>query len=132
MEAMARTNQQLGTTLHRLRTAAGQTLRELEAKSGVNRSVISRLESGEYQQPRPNTLTRLAEALGADASQLLTAAGYTANKADALPNLPVYLRSKYGHLPADARKELTDYVAKLEAEYGGKPKKKVRPATKNK
>jgi transcriptional regulator with XRE-family HTH domain len=97
---MAASNQQLGTTLRRLRTEAGQSLKDLEAKSGVSRSVISRIESGEKQQPQPSTLNRLAEGLMADASVLLASAGYTTKKADALPNLPVYLRSKYGHLPA--------------------------------
>ncbi len=127
---MTRSTNALGPTLQRLRKAAGLSLRELQEGSGVNRSVISRVESGEYMQPRPETLTRLAEAIGADASELLTAAGYTSAKADGLPNLPIYLRSKYGHLPASARKELAEFVTRLEAEYGSKPKPRKRTTAK--
>jgi hypothetical protein len=65
-------------------------------------------------------LTRLAEALGTDASELLMLAGHTADQADALPSLKPYLRAKYSHLPAAARKELSDYLNRLETEYGGK------------
>ena len=98
--------------------------------SGVHRANLSRLERGEATRPQPETLTRLAEVFGIDASELLTAAGYTAARADALPNLPVYLRTKYGHLPAGARKELAEFVGRLEAELGQRPKAKPQPAPK--
>jgi hypothetical protein len=52
-------------------------------------------------------LIRLTEAMKVDASELLPRRR--------LLHLPVYLRTKYGHLPAGARKELADIVARLEA-----------------
>ncbi len=71
---------QLSSVLRRLRQASGLSIRKLEETSGVHRSNISRLESGKATEPNPETLTRLAEALGVDASELLTAAGYTATR----------------------------------------------------
>jgi transcriptional regulator with XRE-family HTH domain len=121
----------LGERIRKHREAAGLSLRQLANKAGVDVANISRLESGDATKPKPETLMRLAEALGLDASELLTAAGYTAKTADALPNLPIYLRSKYGHLPASARQELTELVTRLEAEYGARATAKPRKATKN-
>jgi transcriptional regulator with XRE-family HTH domain len=120
----------LGERIRKHREAAGLSLRTLASKAGVDVANVSRLESGDATQPKPETVTRLAEALGIDASELLTAAGYTTNAADALPTLPIYLRSKYGHLPASARQELAEYVGRLEAEFGSKPKANPRKTIK--
>ena len=117
---MAATKHSLAQTLTRLRKGAGLSLYGLGAASGVNRSVISRVESGEYQKPSPATLNRLAAAMNTDASELLTAAGYTANEAEALPSIRPYLRTKYGHLSATAQKELAEFLDRLETEEGTK------------
>lgn len=110
----------LAETLIRLRQASGLSVRQLEESSGVARSVISRIEHGEYRQPTPSTLSRLAKALNAEASELLTAAGYTASEAEALPAIRPYLRTKYGHLSASAQRELATVLERLEAEQGSK------------
>lgn len=105
------------------------SVRDLERVTGINRSNISRAESGE-QAPTPDTLSKLAQALGADVSELLSAAGYTASRAEGLPSFRPYLRAKYAHLPASAQRELADYLAKLEAEYSSKlPKPASRRVT---
>ena len=117
---MAATKQTLASTLKRLRQRAGLSLRDLETDSGVARSIISRIESGEYLNTRPATLTRLATALNVDASELLTAAGYTASQAEALPPIGAYLRTKYGHLSAESRQQLSDFLEQLEADQGTK------------
>ena len=127
---MAGTTPQLGDLITRLRTQRGLSLRQLASAAGVNVANVSRLESSEASQPSPQTLVRLAEALETDASQLLTAAGYTAAQADALPSFKPYLRAKYGHLPAAARQELSEYLQRLETEYGGKPKRSRSTAKK--
>jgi transcriptional regulator with XRE-family HTH domain len=114
----------LANTLQRLRHQAGLSLRDLEEASGVARSVISRVENGQYLSPTPSTLTRLASGLGADASELLTAAGYTATQAEGLPSMRPYLRSKYGHLSADARKQVESLLADLEGEQVAKRTRK--------
>lgn len=107
-------------------------MRELEAKSGVHRSIVSRLERGEASTPLPETLIRLAEALGADASELLTAAGYTATQATALPSFRPYLRAKYGHLPEDAQRELAAYLDRLEADYRPKTDQPAKRSSRTK
>jgi transcriptional regulator with XRE-family HTH domain len=128
---MTTPHQQLAALLRKRRLEAGLSVKQLEANSGVSRAAISRIENGE-KLPTPTTLNRLAEALGIDASELFQAAGYTTTGAEALPALSPYLRAKYGHLPAPARKELTDYLARLEAEYGSKPKPAGRKRTQRK
>lgn len=128
---MTEPNRTLSELLRRLRAKSGLSIRDLEEASGINRANLSRLERGEASRPKPETLTRLAEVFGTDASELLMAAGYTADKAAALPTLPTYLRTKYGHLPAGARKELAEFVSRLEAEHGQRPKPEPRPAPKH-
>jgi|GEM_PF-2453577 len=115
---MSRTD--LATAFARLRQRSGQSVRDLEETSGVSRSVISRIESGAYLNPRPATLHRLASGLGVDASELLTAAGYTTTKAEALPSMKVYLRSKYRHLSAQDRERVIELLAELEVERAPK------------
>ena len=129
MVTMTAPKANLATTLSRLRDASGLSIRDLEESSGVARSVISRLEHGEYMHPSPSTLNRLAIALGVDGSELLTAAGYTANQAQGLPSIRPYLRTKYGHLSADARQQLAEFVERLEAD---RPTKTAKPATQKK
>jgi HTH-type transcriptional regulator, competence development regulator len=127
---MATRGTDLATTLTQLRKRSGLSLRGLEDASGVDRSTISRIENGEYQQPSPSNLTKLAAGLGVDASKLLTAAGYTASQADALPSMRVYLRTKYGHLTADERERLADMLDELEASRSSGRSKPPSQATK--
>lgn len=114
---------ELARTLTRLRRQSGLSMRQLEERSGVGRALISLTESGE-RRPKATTLQKLAAAMNADAAELLVAAGYSGTHAEALPPMPVYLRTKYGHLSAAARKELAATVARLEAEQAAKPKRK--------
>ena len=118
-------NNELGELVKRLREAAGLSIRALAVESGVNHANIVRLEAGEKSLPRRESLERLAAALGADPADFLTLAGYATG--EALPSFTPYLRTKYGHLPAYKRKELEQFFAQIEAEYGSKakPVKKV-------
>lgn len=68
---------QLAERLAALRTAAGWSLDELAAKSGVSRATLSRLERAETS-PTATLLSRLARAYGLPLSRLLT-------EAEALP-----------------------------------------------
>jgi transcriptional regulator with XRE-family HTH domain len=121
--AMSTTLERTAAHFQRLRQRAGLSVRELQERSGVDRGVISRLESAQ-RLPTAATLVRLAEALEADASELLSVAGHAPDRASALPALKPYLRAKYSHLPAAARNELADYLAKLEAEHRQRSNKK--------
>jgi DNA-binding CsgD family transcriptional regulator len=57
--------------LKRIREERALSQRDLAARSGVAQDTISELERGE-RQARPSTVRKLAEALGVDASLLLT------------------------------------------------------------
>ena len=126
---MAGSKAHVDELLTQLRRERGLSQRQLASAAGVHVANVSRLERGEASKPSPPTLVRLAEALETDASELLTAAGYTAEQADALPPFTPYLRAKYGHLPASARQELSKYLRRLEAEYGREPKRSKRKNT---
>jgi len=90
-------NTKLGERLKALRKARGWTQENLAEVSGLTRSHISRLERGDIELPSRARLLRLADALGATADDLLTAAGYRSDDPTdtELPDLGVYLRLKY-------------------------------------
>lgn len=57
--------------LRRLRLDMGWTQKDLERESGVRRSTISKIETGERMNLRTTTLQALARALGVTADELL-------------------------------------------------------------
>lgn len=67
MDLMATTAQKL----RRLRRGNGLTQTELAKKTGLNQSTIAMIENGARENPHPKTLTKLAEALGVTAFDLL-------------------------------------------------------------
>jgi transcriptional regulator with XRE-family HTH domain len=87
----------LATRLKELRRARGWTQQDLSRSSGLTRSYISRLEMGDIALPSSEKLRALSQALGTAPDDLLQAAGYIDNPAQAsdLPDLKVYLRRKY-------------------------------------
>lgn len=113
---MAATKETLAEGLVRLRHATGLSLRQVEEQTGIDRSILSRLESGEKRQPSPGTLTKLASTLGVTPGELFTLAGYTSSEADVLPDIRPYLRSKYGHLSKTAQDDLAAFLERLESE----------------
>ena len=113
---MAATKETLAEGLVRLRQATGLSLRQVEEQTGIDRSILSRLESGEKRQPSPGTLTKLASTLGVTPGELFTLAGYTSSEADVLPDIRPYLRSKYGHLSKTAQDDLAAFLERLESE----------------
>lgn len=117
---MATTNESLAQAVARLRQATGLSMRQLEQQTGIDRSVLSRIESGEKRQPTPRTLTKLASALEVSQSELFTLAGYSATEAQALPAIRPYLRTKYGHLSPKAQDELAVFLENLETKESTK------------
>ena len=59
--------------LRDLRIKKGLTQQELSAKTGIAQGVISDIESGSTQNPRFDTVVKLAEALECPLSDFLTA-----------------------------------------------------------
>jgi transcriptional regulator with XRE-family HTH domain len=60
-----------GEKLRRERRGAGLTQVELAERSDVAQSTIAQIEGGARPNPHPRTLTKLAEALGLRARDLL-------------------------------------------------------------
>lgn len=65
---------QFGSNLRSLRTAAGLSQQELGDRASLHMTEISRLERG-LRDPRLQTITRLATALGLPAGALLEGIG---------------------------------------------------------
>lgn len=63
---MAGRQESFGERLRRYREAAGYSQEQLAAQAGLSANAIGALERGERKRPYPDTLRRLAEALGAD------------------------------------------------------------------
>jgi len=64
----------VGHLIRRLRGEMSQW--ELSRRSGVSNAEISRIESGKRDNPHPNTLQKLAGALGVEPEEFYRAAGY--------------------------------------------------------
>ena len=60
----------MGNNLQQLRKAKGWTQAELSVKSGVNRVMIARYETG-YGNPTSKTLIKLSNALGVSTDRIL-------------------------------------------------------------
>ena len=68
-------NKDFGRILKQHRAAAGLTLRELSARSGVSSSHLGRIESGD-RFPSAHILQRIAKPLGLEENELFALAGY--------------------------------------------------------
>jgi transcriptional regulator with XRE-family HTH domain len=105
----------LGDIIRRQRLLKALSSRELAEQSGVHHTTITMLERAEIDQPRPDKLTKLAEALDLDPTDLLTLAGY--QPSGKLPGFGVYLRTTTG-LPDQAIEELQGYYEYMQKKYG--------------
>jgi transcriptional regulator with XRE-family HTH domain len=121
---MAKPTPTIGTLLRQLREEAGLSVRRLAELSGVDQANISRLETGQATKPMLSSLTKLAEALGADPARFYKAAGSSTDTT--LPSLRPYLRAKYGHLPAARLDEVAAFFEQVEAEQIAKRRSKTR------
>ena len=105
---------QLANKLAKLRADSGLTTRQVMDKSGVDHSLLSKIERGQIGQPSQDILRRLAELYEADIAELYTLAGYKVFRR--LPNYDPYLRSKY-NLPAEAIDELKQHFDYIKQKY---------------
>ena len=106
--------ERLGRYVRGKRAAAGLTLRQLEARSGIDHAWISRLERGEYIKPDPRYLARLADALDVEVTDLYPEAGYQTGSD--LPGFEPYLRARYD-FPDDAVEQLKAHFNLINARY---------------
>lgn len=105
----------LAELIRMTRESAGLTLYALEAKSGVPRSHIFRMESGKATNPGKDVMNRLAKALDIDAEALYEAHWKTNQQP--LPGASTYLRSRYRLTP-----EQIQSVEKLIDSFDDKPR----------
>ncbi|MGW3993911.1 helix-turn-helix domain-containing protein [Amycolatopsis sp. NPDC004772] len=99
----------LGAHIRQARERQRITARKLSSDLHMHGSYISRVETGCFKQPSPETLQRIAEYLRLDFSDLCALAGYS------LPGLPAfapYLRIRYDMSDSDAR-SLTEHFERL-------------------
>src|ERR1700690_764322 len=104
----------LGGFVSHARERAGLSLRNLEQITGIARTTLNRLELDQLDNPNPNMLHRLANALEPDRNALFAFVGYRPSQK--LPSLAPYLRAKY-HLPASALAEANEAITEILERY---------------
>ena len=93
------------------------SLLELERRTGLHNSRISRWERGVEMPDRPERLAALAAGLEVSTADLYAVAGV--DIPDDLPTLRPYLRSKYGDaLPEEALADIAQYSERVASRYG--------------
>jgi transcriptional regulator with XRE-family HTH domain len=98
---------ELGRYISEQREKKGMSLRALAEAADLSPGGLSEIEHG-LRLAQPETLERLAAALGIDWEDLHALAGY--RRPASLPSFGPYLRSKYGeHLSPKELKELESY-----------------------
>ena len=99
------------------RQELGLSMRELESRSGIHNSRISRWEQGIEMPDRVDVLRSLARGLAVPLADLYAVAGI--DIPEILPSHRPYLRSKYGTtLPEEALDRIADYADRVAAQYG--------------
>ena len=105
----------LGAYIRVVREQAGLSQRQLASLAGFHHSMLARLESGEVaEQPKPENLQRLADALGIDSADLLAFLGVKPS----VPEPRVYFRRAYGMSDSEAA-EAEAIIANLRAHQHG-------------
>ena len=92
-------NQQLGDYIRSRRLSIGLSLADAAEASDLDPSYWNKLENGHYQNPAPQHLSTIAEALGVPVEDLYGLVGY--DVPERLPTFQPYLRAKY-NLPPEA------------------------------
>lgn len=108
--------QKLGQHLRQAREKLGISARELARRTDLSDSSIVRIEQGAFLEPTPDTLRRIADALGINLADLYVMADYP--MPSELPSLKLYLRSKYGELSASDVHAISDYADSIAGRRG--------------
>ena len=106
----------LGAVIRSNREAAGWSLRRLEERTGIDNSLLARMEQGNIGKPAPENLRRIAEALGIPLADLYALADWAVPSE--LPSPGPYLRAKYRDLSESALRALTEDLNQLLARHG--------------
>lgn len=95
--------QSLGQFLRQKREQAGMSIRGLAGVVGVDSGYITRLESGQRNNPSAEVLQGIADALEIDVNDLLAYVGVRPS----YPEPVVYFRKVYGMTDEEAREAAT-------------------------
>lgn len=85
----------------------------------MNDATIVRIEQGAFAAPRPDKLSRIAEALGLSLADVFALADYAVP--DDLPSFQPYLRSKYRDMPPEAVDDLEKAFQRIVRKHGYQP-----------
>lgn len=91
--ATKRARKELGRYLKECREELGLHQQDVAKRAGIQPSTVMRLENGDIENPRPDTLQQLAKALGVSFEDLFARIGYL--DADNLPEPAPYFRTKF-------------------------------------
>jgi transcriptional regulator with XRE-family HTH domain len=108
-------DESLGARLRRARAAAGLSVRQLAAQTGITHGYIVKLENDQKENPAADKLMRLAGALDVDEAELLAYIGVKPT----LPEPRAYFRRKLGVNAEDA-----EVLAQLVEHYQAEQAKK--------
>jgi transcriptional regulator with XRE-family HTH domain len=107
--------QELGRYLRTRREELGLSAKGLARQVGLPDSTVVRLEQGLFAAPRPDKLSRIAEALGLSLADVFAFAEYVVP--GDLPSFHPYLVSKYPDMPQGAINELLSEFDRITHEY---------------
>jgi len=102
-------SKRLGALLRRKREEAGMGPVELARKSKVSRSYLNYLEQGRFAEVGLDKFSRIIQALGLSADQVLQEAGYLPLSDWTMPEPRIYLRERLG-LPRQAQDQAIAYL----------------------
>jgi transcriptional regulator with XRE-family HTH domain len=105
---------QLGRLIKKYRQAKGLSQRTAAERMGYHHSYLARLETGDYESPKPQQLKTIARALDIPTEDLYALAGYQVE--DRLPDFAPYLRAKFD-LPDEAVDRLEEYFQMIRDRY---------------
>ena len=107
--------QELGRRLRTRREELGLSTRRLAEQADMNDATIVRLEQGLFAAPRPDKLSRIADALGLSLADVFAFAEYVVP--GDLPSFHPYLLSKYPDMPQGAIDDLLKEFDRITREY---------------
>jgi transcriptional regulator with XRE-family HTH domain len=107
--------QELGRRLRTRREELGLSKRQLAEQVDMNDATIVRLEQGLFAAPRPDKLSRIADALGLSLADVFAFAEYVVPSD--LPSFHPYLLSKYPDMPQGAIDDLRKEFDRITNEY---------------
>ncbi len=117
MGAVTMSVRELGKYLRRLRPDNKPTLREIAQRTGLSESFLGKLEREEYETLLLETMRQVAKGYGVPLEKLLVVSGYVNWEEPPLPDLDVYLRTKFG-LTEKGIQEAEQFLEYVQEKHG--------------